>query len=566
MPGRHTSARTGIALAVLALLGAAGQGPGAAFAGAASGGEPGAASAAPPELATIAGGLAQEDSAAVAAAVAALGERSEPAALDLLLALQERRLRVGVDRRVAIAVSAASGADTLRDPLSGAPIALPGPLRTPVVDNAVRRALAPAIARGRLRSQRLAERRAAAAVIARSPPPADLVPFLRERLLVDTDAAVRSRLGLALAHVDLDSPDPERRLAAIRAIAEAGDLGFAPRLAGFAARTEGGAYREPDPRVRGAAADTLSTLQRQRRVTGLIRDLTYGLSQGSLLLLVAIGLAITFGLMGVINMAHGEMLMLGAYTTFVVQTQFQRHWPGAWSFYLFAAIPAAFLVCMTVGMLLERTVIRHLYGRTLETLLATWGISLLLIQSVRVVFGAQNVTVPNPTWLSGGWELAAGVVLPYTRIATIGFAAAVVVFIALVLRRTRIGLEVRAIMQNRAMARNLGVRAPRVDMLTFGLGSAIAGLGGVALSQIGNVGPEMGQLYIVDSFMVVVVGGVGKLIGTVLAALGLGLINKLLEPLAGAVLGKIAVLAAVIVFIQRRPQGLFAPRGRSSEA
>jgi urea transport system permease protein len=521
----------------------------------------GVASAAPPDLPTIVAGLGREDSTSVAAAVAALGERSEPAALDLLLAVQERRLRVGSDGRVAIAADGG-----LRDPLSGEAVALSGALRTPVVDNAVRRALAPAIARSRLRSQRVAERRAAADVIARSPPPADVVPFLRERLQVDPDATVRSRLGLALARIDLDSPDPERRLAAIHAIAEAGDLGLAPSLAGFAALTADGGHREPDARVRAAAAETLSTLERRRRTTGIIRDLTYGLSQGSLLLLVAIGLAITFGLMGVINMAHGEMLMLGAYTTFVVQTQFQRHWPGAWSWYLVAAIPAAFLVCMAVGMLLERTVIRHLYGRTLETLLATWGISLLLIQAVRVLFGAQNVTVPNPPWLSGGWELAEGVVLPYTRIATIGFAVAVIAFVSLILRRTRIGLEVRAIMQNRAMARNLGVRAPRVDMLTFGLGSAIAGLGGVALSQIGNVGPEMGQLYIVDSFMVVVVGGVGKLLGTVLAALGLGVVNKLLEPLAGAVLGKILVLAAIIVFIQRRPQGLFAPRGRSSEA
>jgi urea transport system permease protein len=553
VPGRPASGPRAGLLVLLAVLGSTrlpgGESPAAGQAGDSR------------ELTAIMAGLAREDSAAVAAAVAALGQRSEPAALDLLVALQDRRLQIAANGHVAISADGA-----LLDPLSGRPVTLASPLRAPVVDNAVRRALAPAIAHARLRSQRLAERRAAAAVIAKAPPAAELVPFLRERLQVDPDGEVRGRLALALAHVDLDSPEPARRLAAIRAIAEAGDLGFAPRLAGLAARGPDGAYREPDPAVRAAAVETLSALETRRRVTGLVRDVAYGISQGSLLLLVAIGLAITFGLMGVINMAHGEMLMLGAYTTFAVQAQFQRHWPEAWSYYLVAAIPAAFLVCMAVGMLLERAVLRYLYGRTLETLLATWGISLLLIQAVRVAFGAQNVTVANPPWLSGGWELADGVVLPYTRLATIAFAVALITFIGLILVRTSIGLEVRAIMQNRAMARNLGVRAPRVDMLTFGLGSAIAGLGGVALSQIGNVGPEMGQLYIVDSFMVVVVGGVGKIIGTVLAALGLGLSSKLLEPLTGTVLGKIAILAAVIVFIQRRPQGLFAPRGRSGEA
>ena len=489
----------------------------------------------------------------LAAAVTALGERHEPAAVDALLALETGRLRIAGDGRVLIADGGA-----LRDPVTGAEVAAAPGLRTPALDNAVRRALAPAIARGRLRSERVGDRRAAAEVLARSPP-ADLVSFLRERRAVETDDVVRERLALALAHVDLDSPDPALRLAAVEAIGAAGALAFQSRLTALSSR-------ETDPRVRAATEDALSSLVWRGRLTRVIRDLAYGLSQGSLLLLVAIGLAITFGLMGVINMAHGEMLMLGAYTSYVVQTQFQRLWPAGWSYYLVVAVPAAFLVCLLIGMLIERVVIRHLYGRSLETLLATWGVSLLLIQAVRVVFGAQNVSVANPPWLSGGWELAEGVVLPYTRVATILFAVAVVVFVALVLRRTSIGLQVRAIMQNRAMARSLGVPAPRVDMLTFGLGSAIAGLGGVALSQIGNVGPEMGQLYIVDSFMVVVVGGVGKLIGTVLTALGLGVVNKLLEPVAGAVLGKIVVLAAIILFIQRRPQGLFAPRGRASEA
>jgi urea transport system permease protein len=269
--------------------------------------------------------------------------------------------------------------------------------------------------------------------------------------------------------------------------------------------------------------------------------------------------------MGVINMAHGEMLMLGAYSTYVVQRAFELRMPGALDYYLPVALPAAFAVCFGVGVLLERCVIRFLYGRPLETLLATWGISLSLIQLVRVSFGAANVTVANPSWLSGGTEIMTGVVVPYTRLATLLFVALVVLCLWYVLNRTTLGLQVRAITQNRRMARCVGIRTGRVDTLTFGIGSGVAGLGGVALSQIGNVGPELGQSYIVDSFMVVVVGGVGSLFGTLFAALGLGTVNKLLEPVSGAVLGKILVLAFVILFIQRRPQGLFALHGRAAE-
>jgi urea transport system permease protein len=515
---------------------------------------PAAAPGATPELARLVAELGSPDSPTVVAAIAALADRREPAAAEVLVALQDGRLRVLEDGRVVVA-----GADeTLRDPVVAAPVRAAGPARPLRVDNAIRRALGPAVARSRLHSLRVDDRRAAAATLARAPA-ADLVPYLRERRAVETDALVRERLALALAHGDLASDDAGLRLAAVRAIAASRATGFRPRL-------EARAAVETDPAVVAAIAETLSTLRWREGTTRVVRDVAYGLSQGSLLLLVAIGLAITFGLMGVINMAHGEMLMLGAYTTYAVQAALSRHWPAAWPYYLALAVPAAFAVCLVVGMILERTVIRHLYGRALETLLATWGVSLILIQAVRLIFGAQNVSVANPPWLSGGWELADGVVLPYTRVATIGFAAAVVVLVALILRRTSVGLQVRAIMQNRGMARCLGVPTPRVDTLTFGLGSAIAGLGGVALSQIGNVGPEMGQLYIVDSFMVVVVGGVGKLIGTVVTALGLGVVNKALEPMAGAVLGKIIVLAAIILFIQRRPQGLFAPRGRASEA
>jgi urea transport system permease protein len=283
-------------------------------------------------------------------------------------------------------------------------------------------------------------------------------------------------------------------------------------------------------------------------------------------LLAALGLAITYGLMGVINMAHGELIMIGAYTTYLVQNAFSAWLPGAFDWYVLAAVPASFCVAGIVGMILERAVIRWLYGRPLETLLATWGISLMLIQGVRSLFGAQNVQVTNPAFMSGGIEVFAGVVLPWNRIVIIFFAFAVLGGMWLMLAKTRLGLFVRGVTQNRSMAACVGVRTARVDMWAFGLGSGIAGLAGCAISQIGNVGPDLGQAYIVDSFMVVVFGGVGQLAGTVYASLILGVVNKLLESWSGAVLAKIAVLAFIIIFIQLRPQGMFALRGRAVEA
>jgi urea transport system permease protein len=282
---------------------------------------------------------------------------------------------------------------------------------------------------------------------------------------------------------------------------------------------------------------------------------------------VALGLAISYGLMGVINMAHGELMMFGAYTTAVVQDLFRAHLPaGAFDLYIVAAIPASFLVAAFVGAVLERSVIRWLYGRPLETLLATWGISLVLIQAVRTLFGAQNVRVENPAWLSGGLPVMSNLVLPYNRLAIIAFAVLVLCGVALLIARTRLGLFVRAVTQNRRMAACVGVDTARVDTQAFALGAGIAGLAGCALSQVGNVGPDLGQTYIVDAFMVVVLGGVGQLAGAVVAALGLGILSKLLEGVAGAVLAKIMVLVLIVVFIQKRPQGLFALKGRSAEA
>ena len=284
------------------------------------------------------------------------------------------------------------------------------------------------------------------------------------------------------------------------------------------------------------------------------------------LLLAALGLAITYGVMGVINMAHGELLMVGAYATYFTQGFF-RAWLPQWvDWYVVAAIPVAFISAGLVGLVIERTVIRFLYGRALETLLATFGVSLLLSQAARTLFGAQNVELSNPSWMSGGLEITSTLVLPWNRIAIVGFSIAVLAVVAFLLVRTRLGLHVRAVTQNRRMASCIGVPTGRTDALAFGLGSGIAGLGGVALSQFSNVGPDMGQAYIVDSFMVVVLGGVGQLAGTVIASFGLGVVSKFLEGWAGAVIAKILVLVFIIIFIQRRPQGMFALKGRQADA
>ena len=317
--------------------------------------------------------------------------------------------------------------------------------------------------------------------------------------------------------------------------------------------------------MRAAAQESLKAVQSRLSTGERISQVFTGISLGSILLLAALGLAITYGLMGVINMAHGELIMVGAYGTYLVQNLFRAQAPGGFGWYLLAAVPVAFFASALVGMALERSVIRFLYGRPLETLLATWGISLILIQAMRSLFGAQNVQVENPVWMSGGVEIVANVVLPWNRVIIIGFAAAVLLLVWFLLARTRLGLFVRAVTQNRGMASCVGVPTARVDTLAFGLGSGIAGLAGCALSQIGNVGPDLGQTYIVDSFMVVVLGGVGQLAGTVYAALGLGMANKFLEAWSGAVLAKIAVLAFIIVFIQKRPQGLFALKGRMAD-
>jgi urea transport system permease protein len=506
--------------------------------------------------------LGSPERADVKSAIAALGELDDPAALPALRALAERRLAVGADGRLF-----ATGADGTPAPLTRGDA--PGPaaeeLREAAINNAVRRVLSAVIAQLELQSSDPAVRLQAAQALGERSEDASTAA-LERALARESDPAVRDLLRLTLAQLGLASPDPAARIAALEAIGDSGDLSLRTRVEELVREDSPGTFAEPDPAVRAAAAAVLARFDRSRLLAESAQHLFYGLSLGSVLLLAALGLAITFGLMRVINMAHGEMLMLGAYTTFTVQQLFERFLPGAFDLYVLAAIPAAFAVTGGIGMLLERCVIRFLYGRPLETLLTTWGISLILIQSVRLTFGAANVAVANPSWLSGGIEVSSGAVLPYARIATVLFAAGVVTLIGVLLQRTRLGLQVRAVTQNREMAASMGIATAKVDMWTFGLGCGIAGLGGVALSQLGNVGPELGQGYIVDSFMVVVLGGVGSLAGTIWGALALGIVNKVLEPAAGAVLGKIAVLVVVILFIQRRPEGIFALRGRAAEA
>lgn len=390
-------------------------------------------------------------------------------------------------------------------------------------------------------------------------------PLIAKALAAEADAEIKSVLQLLIASADLHSPDAAVRKAAVQILAISTNANLKPVLQKMLEKNPDGSNVEPDESVRVAVVGTLDAINSRLARTEFVGNLFYGISLGSVLLLTSLGLAITFGLMGIINMAHGELLMIGAYTTYICQWLFRKYMPGAIDGYLLLALPAAFCVTAAVGVALERTVIRWLYGRPLETLLATWGISLMLMQAVRTIFGAQNVEVANPSWMSGGITVLGSLVLSYNRIVIIFFALFVVVAVWLILNKTRLGLFVRAVMQNRRMADCVGVSTAKIDMMTFGLGSGIAGLGGVALSQLGNVGPDLGQSYIVDSFMVVVLGGVGQLAGTVIAALGLGEVNKFLEPVAGAVMAKIVILVFIIIFIQRRPQGLFALKGRSVE-
>ena len=444
------------------------------------------------------------------------------------------------------------------DPVSGAEVPVPASAEDVINNNRMRGEIDTALASLKLFSKDDKTRAEGIKALKNESDEAKL-PLIEKAFAAEQNAQLKDQLGLIRAAVLLNSADKSKRLIAATLLAQSGQASTKTVLL---ERLK----VETEPDVKAALSATLKTVEGALAWGDKLGAIFSGISLGSILLLVALGLAITYGLMGVINMAHGELMMIGAYATYVVQGVFQKYLPAYFDWYLLASVPVAFLASALMGAALERSVIRFLYGRPLETLLATWGISLMLMQLVRSVFGAQNVGVENPSWMSGGVQVLGNLSLPYNRLVIIGFALAVLGGVAWLISKTRLGLFVRGVTQNRPIASCMGVNTARVDTYAFALGSGIAGLAGCALSQVGNVGPDLGQGYIVDSFMVVVLGGVGQLAGTVYAALGLGVLNKFLEGWAGAVLAKIAVLVFIIIFIQKRPQGIFSMKGRSAEA
>lgn len=478
----------------------------------------------------------------------------DPALTTLLEALMADSVKVG-GKKVYIV-----DGEEAKDAATGQTVPLPGDAEDVVNNTRMSSEIEAALAAGKLSSPDASVREEAIDSLASAADESKL-PVIDKALAAETNAKLKARLTAVRAKALLSANDPARRIEAAEALASLGNPEARATL--MERMADSG---ETDPKVQSAlrtALDSVNTKLAWGERAGVVFT---GISLGSILLLAALGLAITYGLMGVINMAHGELMMIGAYATYVVQNVFRQYFPGAFDWYILMAIPMAFLASALVGAVLERSVFRFLYGRPLETLLASWGISLVLMQAVRSLFGAQNVQVENPGWLSGGYDILSNLTLPYNRLAIIVFAGLVLLGMTLLIAKTRMGLFVRSVTQNRPMASCMGVNTARVDTMAFSLGAGIAGLAGCALSQIGNVGPDLGQNYIVDSFMVVVLGGVGQIAGTVYAALGLGIVNKFLEGWTGAVLAKIFVLVIVVVFIQKRPQGLFAMKGRSAEA
>jgi urea transport system permease protein len=480
-----------------------------------------------------------------------------PLAAPVIRALQEGRLLFSAEsKRVFIR----EASDRLIDAATGEPLvgSAPADLAPVRLNNRLRRIVEAALGGLTLMAPDPGRRLEAAQAVLKSKD-ANALPALDQAIAKETDAQVKRALLDARAAVVLyrDDASEEDKIDAIAVIRERGDQDALALLGGLPASAA--------PAVKKAAVEATTSIQNNLAIWDALQNAWYGLSLGSVLLLAAIGLAITFGVMGVINMAHGEMVMLGAYTTFVVQELIRAYNPALFDYSLAIAIPLAFLVAGFIGILIERGIIRFLYGRPLETLLATWGLSLIIQQAVRTAFGPTNKDVGNPSWMSGAFDLG-HITITYNRLWIIVFTLLIFVGLLGLLRFTRFGLEMRAVTQNRAMAASMGIRTSRIDALTFGLGSGIAGLAGVALSQIDNVSPNLGQGYIIDSFMVVVFGGVGNLWGTLVGAFTLGIANKFLEPYAGAVLGKIAILVLIILFIQKRPRGLFALKGRAVEA
>ena len=489
-------------------------------------------------------------------AVTFLSGLGDPRAVTVLQAFAQERLFARMDGSLIY-----KEGDGYKEALTGQPVTgvKPDDLSDVTVNNRLRGVLQGVLGQLTLQSPDAALRIKAAQAIADQPTPSS-VADLTKALDKESDPAVREAMTKTLAMLDLRSPDKARRLAAIDRLKGSSD----PNVRGQLLRL---LDAETDPEVRKDAQAAADSISSRLTYIGIGVNLFEGISLGSILLLAAIGLSITFGVMGVINMAHGEMIMLGAYSAFVVQQAFRTFLPPVFlNAYLIVAIPVAFAITALIGIALERTVIRFLYGRPLETLLSTWGISLILQQAVRSVFGPDNRAVANPDWMTGGMQLMGGFTMTWNRLVIILFCFAVLGALAAFLRYSSFGLHMRAVSQNRPMASAMGIRTGRVDALTFGLGSGIAGIAGVALSQIGNVSPNLGQIYIVNCFMVVVFGGVGSLWGTLAGALSLGVATKFIEPFAGAIVGQILVLVAIILFIQRRPRGLFALKGRTAES
>ncbi|MDW6026475.1 urea ABC transporter permease subunit UrtB [Mesorhizobium sp. BAC0120] len=496
---------------------------------------------------------------AIEAVVRELVSTGDPAVGKVLTALSEGNLSFRKSDSEVFIVKEEGGSVSLFDPLSSEPAGQmqKSELTKVKVNNGLRGVIRDMLGSLTLGSPDPTVRLAAAETMFRSPA-ADTIPALDAAIAKETDTAVNTKLEQARAAAVLVSDRSEaEKLRAIDVIKTRGDRDALSLLTAFAASAEGS--------LKETATAAVAGINSTRAVWGAAQNVWHGISLSSVLLLAAIGLAITFGVMGIINMAHGEMVMLGAYTTFVVQEVMRAHAPGWFDWSLAFALPLAFLVSGAVGLAIERGIIRFLYGRPLETLLATWGISLILQQAVRTIFGPTNREVGNPSWMSGAFDLGQ-IAITWNRLWILLFALAVFAVLLAVINRTNWGLQLRAVTANRRMASSMGIRTPWVDALTFALGSGIAGIAGVALSQIDNVSPNLGQGYIIDSFMVVVFGGVGNLWGMLVGALSLGIVNKFLEPYAGAVLGKIVVLVLIILFIQKRPRGLFALKGRAVEA
>jgi urea transport system permease protein len=519
-----------------------------------------AASTPAPRPAGLAGAVLhflEDDFSETADGIAEVAATGNPRAGTIIEALQGGRLLYSAEQKQ---VYYKDEAGKLIDAATGTPLAAaePADLDKVRINNRLRSSIDAALGALRLLSSDPERRFEAAQAVFKSREEGAL-PALNTAIERETDPRVKRALSEARAAVQLQSSEASEadKLAAVNIVRARGDQDTLNLLAGLPTGS-------PEA-VTKAARDAITTIQNNLAVWATVQNLWYGLSLGSVLLLAAIGLAITFGVMGVINMAHGEMVMIGAYVTFVVQELIRTHNPALFDYSLLIAVPAAFIVAGFIGILIEQGIIRFLYGRPLETLLATWGLSLILQQAVRTMFGPTNREVGAPSWMSGAFELGQ-INITYGRLWIICFTLAVFVALLGLLRFTRLGLEMRAVTQNRAMAASMGIRTARVDALTFGLGSGIAGMAGVALSQIDNVSPNLGQGYIIDSFMVVVFGGVGNLWGTLVGAFSLGIANKFLEPYAGAVLGKIAILVIIILFIQKRPRGLFALKGRAVEA